>query len=190
MHWLCVFFVQNSGLGTFCKNLCACTTVVIIHTDPTVNHRLICTPGSCTSQHTKCMQLCSSQVNFYRKGGPRANAGLPSLLIRVVPHHLWCKQVLCCFAGALAASATDIQQSRVNNHCLKQVQHVMNTGASQQTQTVAQLDHRNTPSFVSQSLISLLLFNKNDLLQHISSDNCWPPVAYTKQTEISKLHIL
>lgn len=116
-----VSFLFKIQAWEHCKNLCAYTTVAIIHTDPTVNHRLICTPGHYTSRHTKCMQLCSSQVNFYRKGGPRANAGLPSLLIRVVPHHLWCKWVLCCFAGALAASATDIQQTRVNNHCSQQV---------------------------------------------------------------------
>lgn len=51
------------ALGPFCsefletsrKNLCACTKVVIIHTDPTVNHRLVYTSGSYTSQHTKCV---------------------------------------------------------------------------------------------------------------------------------------
>lgn len=40
--------------------LCACTMVVIIHTDPTVNHRLLCASASYTSQcelysYTQCI---------------------------------------------------------------------------------------------------------------------------------------
>lgn len=100
-------------LETSCKNLCACTTVVIIHIDCTVNHRFICTSGSYTSPHTQYAQLHNSQANFYRKGGPRAKADLPNLLTSVIFHHLSCKVFLYCFKGsfgALAASVTDIQK--------------------------------------------------------------------------------
>lgn len=67
-------------LETSSKNLCAWTTVVIIHIDRTINHRFICTSGSYMSPHTQYTQLHNSQVNFYRKGGPRAKADLPNLL--------------------------------------------------------------------------------------------------------------
>lgn len=120
---LCPFC--SKFLETSCKNVYACTTVATIHTDPTVNHGLICTSGSYTSQHTQCMQLYNSQVNFDRKGGPRANADLLNLLSRVIFHHLWCKLLPCCFrglGGALATSATDIQKPQVNKCCSQQVQ--------------------------------------------------------------------
>lgn len=40
-------------LETSSKNLCAWTTVVIIHIDRTINHRFICTSGSYMSPHTQ-----------------------------------------------------------------------------------------------------------------------------------------
>lgn len=175
-------FEMCTGLESFLFKvlgniLCACTTVVIVHIDPTVSHRLRCASASHTSQcelysYTRCMQLHSSQINLCREGGPRAKAHLPNLQATVVFHHLWCKLLLCCFGGfvgALAASATDVPKSQRNSCCSLQV--CIRWAASKvprtlplasKTQTVSRSDHHRAPRFVSRSLSSLFLFQKND----------------------------